>query len=186
MFLKKIILTANGLENKNIGKVFLDFVDKEVNKIKVVFIPTAANYADAIEVLPKCMHDLLDLNIPANNIYVYDLHYKMEYEELSKYDAIYFCGGSSEYLLRRVNETGFKSTIKNFVDNSGVYIGVSAGSIISANNLPENLGYLNCRLDVHGNEGINVGEFEPSQYSHIKLPDNRAIVIKENIYKVIE
>ena len=61
--MKKMILTANGFENKNIGNKFLDFVNKESSQIKVVFVPTAANYADAIEVLPKCMHDLLDLNI---------------------------------------------------------------------------------------------------------------------------
>ena len=183
--MKKIILTANGFENKNIGNKFLNFVNKESSQIKVVFVPTAANYADAIEVLPKCMHDLLDLNISAHNIFVYDLHYKMEYEELSKYDAIYFCGGSSEYLLKRINETGFKSILKDFVDKRGVYIGVSAGSIIVANNLPENLEYLNCKLDVHGKEGIDIGKIDISQYSHIKLPDFRAIIIQDNNYEVV-
>jgi len=184
--MQKIILTANGFENKNIGKVFIKFVNKEPSQIKAVFIPTAANNADAIEVLPKCMHDLLDLGIPANNIFVYDLHYKMEYDELKKYDAIYFCGGSSSYLLNRINETQFNLTLKNFVNNGGIYVGVSAGSIIVANNLPENLGYLDCQLSVHGKEGINVGKFEPTEYTQIKLPDFRAIIIQDNKYEVIE
>jgi peptidase E len=184
--MKKIILTANGLENKNIGKKYLDLINKEPKNIKAVFVPTAANNAGAIEVLPKCMHDLLDLGIPENNIMVYDLHYKIEYEELSVYDTIYFCGGSPQYLLKRINETGFKTSLEKFIDNGGLYIGVSAGSIILANNLPENLGYINCKLDVHGKEGINIGKFEPKQYSYIKLPDNRAIIIKDNNYEVIE
>ena len=184
--MKKIILTANGLENENIGKIFLDLVNKKPENIKAVFVPTAANNTDAIEVLPKCMHDLLDLGIHDKNIFVYDLHYKMGYEELSTYDAIYFCGGSPQYLLKRINDTGFNTSIKQFVDNGGVYIGVSAGSIIVANNLPESLGYLNCNLDVHGNDGINIGKFTPENHSNIKLPDYRAIIIKDNNYEVIE
>ena len=184
--MKKIILTANGFENRNIGKVFLKLVNKEPSQIKVVFVPTAAINSDAIEVLPKCMHDLLDFNIPAENIHVYDLHYKMEYDELSKYDAIYFCGGSTSYLLERINKTGFCTPLKEFINNGGVYVGVSAGSMISSKNLPENLEYLNCKLDVHGNEGINIGKFDPNKYSHIKLPDLRAIIIQDNEYEIIE
>ena len=184
--MKKMILTANGLTNKNIGKIFLDFVNKDPKDIKAIFVPTAAIFAGAIEVLPGCLHDLLDLGIPDKNIFVYDLHYKMETEELVKYDTIYFCGGSPEYLLKRVNESGFKTPLKNYIDNGGIYIGVSAGSIITANDLPENLGYLNCKLSVHGNEGISVGKFDPKPYSQIHLPDNRAIIIQGNNYEVIE
>ena len=184
--MKKVILTANGLENKNIGKIFLDYVSKKPENIKAVFVPTAAIFPGAIEALPGCIHDLLDLGILDKNIYVYDLHYKMEYEELSTYDTIYFCGGSPQYLLKRVNDIGFNIPLKQFIDNGNVYVGVSAGSIITANDFPENLGYLNCKLSVHGNEGINVGKFEPNQYSQIHLPDNRAIIVQDNSYEVIE
>jgi len=184
--MKRIILTANGFDNKNIGKLFLNFANKKAEDIKAVFVPTAANNASAIEVLPGCMHDLLDLGIPDKNIYVYDLHYKMEYNELSQYDAIYFCGGSSQYLLQRINETGFNTSLKQFVENGGIYIGVSAGSIVAANNLPENLGYINCKLHVHGNEGIGTGQFNPNDHSEIRLPDNKAIIITGNNFEVIE
>jgi dipeptidase E len=182
----KIILTANGFENRNIGKTFSTLINKKPEEVKAIFVPTAANDADAIEVLPKCMHDLLGLNIPAHNIIVYDLHYKMEYEEICKFDAIYFCGGSPYYLLRRINDTGFSEPLKKFVENGGLYVGVSAGSVIAATNLPENLGYIKCKLDVHGKEGIDVGKFEPSKYTNIKLPDYRAIIIQGNDYEVIE
>ena len=80
--MENIILTANGFENNNISKMFLEMVKKEPSQIKVIFVPTAAINADAIEVLPKCLHDLLDLNISKENIMVNDLHYKMEYNEI--------------------------------------------------------------------------------------------------------
>ncbi|MDR2600033.1 MAG: Type 1 glutamine amidotransferase-like domain-containing protein [Oscillospiraceae bacterium] len=184
--MKNILLTANGFENRNIGKKFMEILDKKPSQIKVIFVPTAAINPGAIEVLPKCMHDLLDLGIPADNIKVYDLHYKMEYNELIDYDAIYFCGGNTEYLLKRINETGFKTPLIEFIENGGVYIGVSAGSIISAKNYPDNLGYLNCKLDVHGKEGINTGKFQPNDYTHIQLPDLKAILIQGNNYEIID
>ncbi|MCL2092801.1 MAG: Type 1 glutamine amidotransferase-like domain-containing protein [Treponema sp.] len=184
--MKKIILTANGLENQNIGNLFLDLANKKPEDIKAVFVPTAANNAGAIEVLPKCLHDLLDLGILDQNIHIYDLHYCMEYEELSVYNAIYFCGGSSQYLLNRINATGFHVPLKQFVENGGIYIGVSAGSIVAANNLPENLGYLNSTLSVHGNVGIETGAFNPYNYTEITLPDNRAIIITDDTYTVVE
>jgi peptidase E len=184
--MKRIILTANGLENRNIGEKFLEMANKNPDEIKAVFVPTAANDADAIEVLPKCMHDLLDLGILSKNITVYDLHYNMPYEDLCKFDVIYFCGGSPQYLLKRINETGFAKSLSKFVDNGGIYIGVSAGSIVAANNLSDNLGYLNCTLGVHGKEGIGVGIFDLLEHSHIVLPDYRAIIIQENTLEVIE
>ena len=184
--MENIILTANGFENKNIGKMFLKMVNKDPSQLKVVFVPTAAIFASAIEVLPGCLYGLLDLNISAENIMVYDLHYKMEYNELIKYDAIFFCGGDPSYLLKRINETGFNEILKEYIKNGGIHIGVSAGSIIMANNLENNLGYLNCKLDVHGNEGIKNGKFKPEEYPYIKLPDNKAIIIGNNEYEVIE
>ena len=41
---------------------------------EALFIPTAANTPDAIEVLPKCLNDLLKCGIPRENITVYDLY----------------------------------------------------------------------------------------------------------------
>jgi len=36
----------------------------------------------------------------------------MKNEELSEYETIYFCGGNSVYLLKRINETGFKTPLQ--------------------------------------------------------------------------
>jgi len=184
--MKNIMLTSNSFANKNIGELFIKMVNKDPSQIKLVFVPTAANIIEAIEFLHLTANAILELGISSDNIFIYDLHYKMEYDELIKYDAIHFCGGDPAYLLKRINETGFNEPLNEYVNNGGVYVGVSAGSIITANNLQNNLGYLNCELDVHGNEGIDIGKFEQSQYSKIHLPDNRAIIIKDNECEVIE
>ena len=103
----KVLLTSAGFENKRIEETFLALTGKKPEDIKAVFIPAAAIDADAIEVLPKCLHDLLDCGIPKDNIRVYDLHADMSREELMGYDPVYVCGGATEYLLERINEKGF-------------------------------------------------------------------------------
>ena len=42
---------------------FLKMLGKDVSDVKALFIPTAAIDAGAIEVLPKCMNDLLKCGI---------------------------------------------------------------------------------------------------------------------------
>ncbi|MCL2108968.1 MAG: Type 1 glutamine amidotransferase-like domain-containing protein, partial [Oscillospiraceae bacterium] len=128
--MKKIILSSAGFETKVIRNTFLEFVGKNPLEINALFIPTAANFPAAIAVLPGCMNDLLNIGIPAENITVFDLHRAMTFDELSKFDAVYFTGGSPQYLLERINDTGFRKPLCEFVENGGVYVGVSAGRIV--------------------------------------------------------
>ena len=55
----KVMLTSCGLETKKIGDAFLEFLGKVPKEANALFIPTAAIDADAIEVLPKCMNDIM-------------------------------------------------------------------------------------------------------------------------------
>lgn len=106
-----------------------------------------------MEVLPKCMHDLLKCGIQKKNIKVCDLHAGMEKDELRTFDVVYLCGGDTIYLLERMHATGFHETLMEYIKDNGVVIGVSAGSLIFSNNLPDNLGLIHTKLDVHCAEG---------------------------------
>ena len=78
----RVMLTSCGLETKKIEDAFLEFLGKAPEQVNALFIPTAANNPDAIEVLPKCMNDLLKCGIPKENIRVFDLHRNMPIDEL--------------------------------------------------------------------------------------------------------
>ena len=182
---RKILLTSAGFETKTISDAFLKFAGKEPREIKVLFIPAAADSPGAIAVLPKCMNDLLNIDIPETNIKVFDLHRFMPSEELSAFDAVYFTGGNTGYLLERINSTGFNKPFNEFVNTGGVYIGVSAGSIIAAGNLPNNLGYLKADLRVHTKTGTDSGIFENDAVSQIDLTDKNAIAIDGDVYEII-
>ena len=83
----RVMLTSCGLETKQIEEEFLKMLGKEPAETKALFIPTAAIDADAIEVLPECMRDLLKCGIPKENIRVFDLHRNMPVDELKTYDV---------------------------------------------------------------------------------------------------
>ena len=50
--------------------------------------------------------------------------------DVSSYDVMYVCGGNTFYLLQEVRKNGFDKYIVDFINNGGLYVGVSAGSIL--------------------------------------------------------
>lgn len=175
----RVLLTSTGLETKEIKEYFIDMAEKDMSLVKALFIPTAAIDADAIEVLPKCMNDLLKCGIQNKNIRVYDLHIGMEMDELLQYDVVYLCGGNTAYLLDRINATGFHATLMQYIYANGIVIGVSAGSLIFANNLVGNLGLIHTNLEVHCPEGEPKGKVAYPLKNKIRLTNTCALAIRE-------
>ena len=175
----RVLLTSAGLETEEIKGYFVDIIGKDMSSVKALFIPTAAIDADAIEVLPKCMNDLLKCGIQNKNITVFDLHIGMDLDELRQYDVVYLCGGSTAYLLDRINSTGFNITLMEYIKDNGLVIGVSAGSLIFSNNLPNNLGLIDTKLDVHCAEGEKRGKVEYPLKDNMRLTNTCALVIRD-------
>lgn len=175
----RILLTSAGLETEEIKNYFVDMANKDMSLVQALFIPTAAINAEAIEVLPKCMNDLLKCGIPGKNIRVYDLHDGMDINELQQYDLVYLCGGDTYYLLERINETGFNKTLMEYIQADGLVIGVSAGSLIFSNNLCHNLGLLDTKLDVHCKEGEKRGKVAYPLKDNVRLTNTCALVVRE-------
>lgn len=175
----RVLLTSAGLETEEIQEYFMEIVNKDVTLVKALFIPTAAINAAAIAVLPECMNDLLKCGIQENNITVFDLHTGMNLEELQQYDIVYLCGGSPRYLLDRVHATGFGKSLMQYIQAEGVVLGVSAGSIIFANNLSDNLGLIDTKLHVHCAEGEKPGKVAYPIKDEMWLTNNQALVIRE-------
>ena len=179
----KLILSSAGLENEVLKSKFLKLLDKDVKDVHPLFIPTAAIDPGAIAVLPKCMNDLLKCGIPEENITVFDLHKGMCLPELEQFDLVYLCGGRTSYLLQRINDTGFRDSLLEYIQQDGLVLGVSAGSIIFAKNLENNLGLLDARLDVHCGSGEKPGPLEKKD--HIRLTNDCALLLRGGDITVI-
>ncbi len=174
----RVLLTSAGLETEEIRACFVDMAGKDMSLVKALFIPTAAINAGAIDVLPKCMNDLLKCGIQDKNIKVYDLHIGMKIDELRQYDIVYLCGGDTRYLLERMNETGFNKGLMEYIRAGGLVLGVSAGSLIFSNNLSGNLGLIDTKLDVHCAEGEKKGKIAYPLKDNIRLTNTCALVIR--------
>lgn len=173
----KVLLTSTGLETEEIKEYFVKMVGKDMSSVKALFIPTAAVDPGAIEVLPKCMHDLLKCGIQEQNIKVFDLHVGITLDELRQFDVVYLCGGNPAYLLERINATGFHTALMAYIQADGAVIGVSAGSLIFSNNLPDNLGLINTKLDVHCAEGERKGKVAYPFKNNLRLTNTCALAI---------
>ncbi len=182
--MKKIILTSTGFDNINIKNKFISLLKKEPKDVKVLFIITAANDPDAVRILSGCLDDLTSCGIEDSNIKVYDMHKIISFEEIQHYDAIYVCGGSTRYLVDRINEIGFKAIIDQYIDNGGIYIGVSAGSVAASGSFECGLKLIENKLDVHCKTGSNNGIVDYN--SEIKLTDNQAIFINDDNIIIFE
>lgn len=173
----KVLLTSAGLETEELKEYFVKMIGKDMSSVKALFIPTAATDAGAIGVLPKCMHDLLKCGIQDQNIKVFDLHTGIGLDELRQFDVVYLCGGNPAYLLERINATGFHATLMAYIQASGAVIGVSAGSLIFSNNLPDNLGLINTKLDVHCADGEQPGKVAYPLKNNLRLTNTCALAI---------
>lgn len=172
-----ILLTSTGFDNDNIKNKFLESLSKNIKDVRVLFIITAANSPDAVRILSSCLDDLTKCGIIDDNITIYDMHKLISQEDINKYDAIYVCGGSTKYLVDRIEELNFKSVIDNYIKNGGIYIGVSAGSEAASLKYPSGLCLINNKLNVHSKNGSKNGIINSS--SDIYLTDNQAIYINE-------
>ena len=183
-----VLLTSCGLETDVIEQKFKKMLGKEPTQVKAMFIPTAATSPDAIEVLPKCLNDLLKCGIVKENIFVYDLYDDADDDLSKKYDVIYLCGGDPNYLLRRVRERGFDKKLESFIKQGGIVVGVSAGSMIFADDMPNDLGLLKCVLDVHCSDDTceKAGKYSLDRTERIRLGNKQPIVFENDDIVIIE
>ena len=179
----KMILTSTGLKNQLFRNYFIDNLKHDVSEAKVIFIPTAANDDEAKSKLPMCMSDLIESGISPKNILTYDLDYLLSYEEGIAYDAIYFCGGSTKFLLERINDIGFAPVLSKMLSDGVFFVGVSAGSKICGDNYPGNLACLHRNIELHCKEGSPCGKV--TWQGTILLTDTQAMFVNGDDWEIV-
>jgi len=203
LYWKNVLLTSAGFfdDNEKPRTAIIDrfalMLDKPYEEAKVLFIPTAALVSgDANpEYVQFCMNDLLLLGIPIENITTYDIDGSLAEQDAIAFDVIFFTGGNTPYLAKRVRETGFGEIIKKMVYANKVYVGISAGSMLamadfnvdklleSVPNEFTGLGLTNIYFTVH-----SLPETPPRNdlpLPHIHLTDEQALAVSLDGYELI-
>ena len=181
--MKKILLTSAGFDNINIANRTVELIKSNVQDAKVLFVISAAVSEEQKRILPLCKREIIELGISEENIDVYDFEYKIGNSKIKDYDLIYVAGGSTKQLLEKFDLE--KLSISKFLDNGGLYVGVSAGSIAMTSTYANGLNYLNCTLKVHQISGSNNGNIDSKRTAPILLTDDQAVLILDSTVQII-
>ncbi|MCH4886765.1 hypothetical protein EZV73_04255 [Acidaminobacter sp. JC074] len=181
--MKKIVLTSAGFDNPNIADKVKELLSKDVNNLSVLFVVSAAVTESQKKILPLCKSEIVDLGINEKQIVSYDFDYEISSKEILDYDMIYVAGGSTQALLNKMGD--FKSTLDAFLDQGGVYVGVSAGSVALASNYEDGLGYVSCPIKVHQAAGTREGKIVSDSIDEILLTDVQALLVSDQCLEVI-
>ncbi|MFA6535931.1 MAG: Type 1 glutamine amidotransferase-like domain-containing protein [Candidatus Paceibacterota bacterium] len=122
----KLLLTSTGLSSGNIAKRFQSFF-ADPRSQTVAIVTTAAEGKDQNKYSQLAKKQLEEMGFV--KIDFVDLEAEPS-RDFSSYGVIYVCGGNTFKLLKFAREANFKTSIENLLSRGGVYVGVSAGSII--------------------------------------------------------
>jgi dipeptidase E len=201
----KLLLTSVGIVPE-IAQEFLALLGKKPENAKMVFIPTAANPESDRWYLNKDKINIAQLGI--TSIKEVDLERETREslaQKLIGADIVYVEGGNTFYLLKYVRESGFAELIKEFLERGGVYVGVSAGSMIVGPNI-ETANWKHADRNIIGLEDLTAMNLVPFaiaphidetniaatkaeaakvSYPVIALSDKQAVFVDEDKIKII-
>lgn len=169
----KLLLTSGGITNKSIANALFSLVGKRLEETTLVFIPTASN----VETGGKfwLIDDLLNLKkLNFKSIEITDISAvdeKIWKPSIENADMLYFEGGNTYHLMEWLNRSGLTKILPKLLKDK-VYVGVSAGSMVTNKNLALKISQIvyggNLNRD-YGMAGLNYVDFY--FLPHLNSPD---------------
>ena len=179
---------------------------------KLVFIDTAAEpeKQDDISWLLNDRKSLVDVGFEVTD---YTITAKTSNELrafLPRFDYIYLSGGHTEHLLSEAYKSGFYSYVKELVYSGKVYIGTSAGSIVTGPDVPLYLkdetaypdvndkpafGFVNFYIVPHWGSNYFKKEYlggrlhsvyKDHLHPFILLSDHQYIIVDDNSFRIVD
>jgi dipeptidase E len=126
----KLFLTSNGLSTEKLRTELQKIIAKPRENTSAVFIPTAADLEEDQWWVEASREDLHRVAVDVKDI---DLkkHSKNSLEkEFQNADIICVGGGNTFYLLYWCKRSGLKEALTSFFERGGIYVGISAGTIL--------------------------------------------------------
>lgn len=159
----KLLLTSAGITNDKIAKALFELTGKKPEEITVAFIPTASN----AEIGDKdwLISDLINLkkqhfgSIEITDISAIDE--QIWKPSLERADILYFEGGNTYHLMRWLERSGLSGSLVDLLQNK-VYVGVSAGSMVTSPDLALKLSqviYEEDMIETEVLEGLGLVDF---------------------------
>lgn len=136
----KYLLTSAGIKNDYIAQALSEMLGKPLQESSILFIPTAANTeGEDKRWLIGNLKDLEKYDFKSIDILdVAAVSKDMWSKRLQENDVICVGGGNEKYLAEVFSTIGMKEVLSNLPDNK-VYVGISAGSMVTGEFMPEEL-----------------------------------------------
>ena len=140
---------------------FLPDCVKNLQGMKVAFIPIAAEVEKVKFYVKKGWKALEDLGMQITELNISTTEASKIKKTIENADCIYISGGNTFYLLQELRKTGADELIKQHILTGKLYIGESAGAMITAPNIE----YVSLMDDpekgkeLTGFEGLNIVDF---------------------------
>jgi dipeptidase E len=136
----KLLLTSSGVTNDVISKNLFEMLGKKPEETTLAFIPTASNVEMGDkDWLIENLISLKELNFKEISIVDISAVGRDIWEpQLREADVLFFEGGNTFHLMEWVERSGLAELLPEFLKTK-VYIGSSAGSMITGPNLLLNI-----------------------------------------------
>lgn len=147
----RLLLTSGGLRNQTIIDSLISLTGKELDEIKIAFIPTAMNTEPGDKSwFLKNLNQLKDLGVGYIDIVdISALKKDVWLKRIKECNVLYVNGGRTTHLMECCNESGFTQELPGLLENM-VYVGVSAGSYVTTPDIRFNSDGVNYVLDGFG------------------------------------
>ena len=127
----KLFLSSAGLTNPTLVSAFEELIGLKGDKLKVAFIPTAANWEDGDK--EWLINDYMNLKKQGYLVDIVDIS-AIEKEKwlprLEWSDVLFFGGGNTFHLMHWVEKSGLIDELPKLL-KTRVYAGISAGSCMA-------------------------------------------------------
>ena len=155
--MSKLSLTSYLAGTKNLVKEFL----KDVPEKEITFVPTASNPEDYKRYVDEAKQAFLKLGFSINILDISKTE-KQKIENILKDTKIlYVSGGNVFYLLQELKRKKILDTIKDKISNGMLYIGESAGAVITSKNIEyiQIMDNKEIATDLDNYEAMNITDF---------------------------
>ncbi|WP_042348625.1 Type 1 glutamine amidotransferase-like domain-containing protein [Bacillus massiliigorillae] len=165
---------------KDVVGLFRKFADEDLKGKTLTFIPTASIPEEVVHYVDTAKEEFKKLGVVLEELDVAVASPEEIKEKLERNDLIYVSGGNTFFLLQELRRSGTDKIIKEQVDSGKLYIGESAGAIVTSPNI-EYIRFMDDKekaTQLKTFEGLNLVEFYPvPHYSNEPFKDSTSAII---------
>lgn len=158
--MKRIFLSSYFAKVQNL---FKDFIKEDLKEKKLLFIPTASIVEEINFYVEEAKVAFKNLGMKLDILELTAVNESEAKEKISAADYLYVSGGNTFFLLQELKRKKLLSLIVEKVNNGMVYIGESAGTMITTADIEyaEGMDNKDMAKDLDNTKALNLIDFYP-------------------------